>query len=337
MKVLIVSHSRDPYCPDLVAAALKARGAEPIRLNTDQYPTSVRLNLAPSSAAERSELLTGPAGERFSLDELGAIYFRRLALARNLPDEMPKPHKEAVYHECYAVLQGMLACSDAFQLDPFERVYQADNKPLQLKLARQLGMTVPETLTSNDPEAVRAFYHRFDGDIVAKPLRALTIRDDDVTRVMYTNRVREEHLRQLDSLANGPMTFQQYIPKALELRITVVGERLFCGAVDSQRGDKSRVDWRRDGAGLREEWRPYPVPEEMRRRILRLMDALQLNYGALDLIVTPAGEWVFLEINPAGEFVWMQTATGFPIADALAETLLGQAARRDARRVASPA
>jgi D-alanine-D-alanine ligase-like ATP-grasp enzyme len=75
-------------------------------------------------------------------------------------------------------------------------------------------------------------------------------------------------------------------------------------------------------------WQPYTLPEPVSERVLRLMDALGLNYGALDFIVTPQGRHVFLEVNPAGEFMWLMRHPGLPIAEALANVLAGRAARR---------
>ena len=59
------------------------------------------------------------------------------------------------------------------------------------------------------------------------------------------------------------------------------------------------------------------------------MDRLDLNYGAIDIIVTPDGRHVFLEINPVGEFFWLELRPGFAISDAIADVLLGKCARRE--------
>jgi len=48
-------------------------------------------------------------------------------------------------------------------------------------------------------------------------------------------------------------------------------------------------------------------------------------YGAIDLRLTPEGRYVFLEINPAGQFLYIEYATGQPIAAAIARKLIGQA------------
>ena len=70
------------------------------------------------------------------------------------------------------------------------------------------------------------------------------------------------------------------------------------------------------------EWRPYQLPREVEERILRLMDYFVLNYGAIDIIVTPDGRHVFLELNPSGEFFWLERTPGLPISQAIADLLL---------------
>ena len=78
-----------------------------------------------------------------------------------------------------------------------------------------------------------------------------------------------------------------------------------------------------------DQWFEYPLPAQLEQKLLRLMDHLRLNYGAIDLILHPDGTFYFLEINPAGEFMWLQKAPGFPIGEQLAKVLMGTAWRRD--------
>jgi glutathione synthase/RimK-type ligase-like ATP-grasp enzyme len=54
-----------------------------------------------------------------------------------------------------------------------------------------------------------------------------------------------------------------------------------------------------------------------------LLDRLGLRFGALDFVVTPDGEWWFLECNPNGQWAWIEDETGLPIASALADALEG--------------
>jgi D-alanine-D-alanine ligase-like ATP-grasp enzyme len=65
---------------------------------------------------------------------------------------------------------------------------------------------------------------------------------------------------------------------------------------------------------------------------MELMRIFGLQYGAVDFRVTPEGEHVFLEVNPAGEFLFISRRTGQPIAEAVAAALEREdRARRKAR------
>ena len=55
------------------------------------------------------------------------------------------------------------------------------------------------------------------------------------------------------------------------------------------------------------------------------MHALGLVYGAIDMRLTPNGEYVFLEVNPAGQWLFIEQATGQPISAAIAEALIARA------------
>jgi glutathione synthase/RimK-type ligase-like ATP-grasp enzyme len=67
--------------------------------------------------------------------------------------------------------------------------------------------------------------------------------------------------------------------------------------------------------------RPIELPDEVESKVHELMNTFGLIYGALDFIVTPEGRFVFLEINPAGQYMWVESRTGLPITNALADLL----------------
>jgi hypothetical protein len=69
------------------------------------------------------------------------------------------------------------------------------------------------------------------------------------------------------------------------------------------------------------------LPQNVRDGVIAMQRQLGLNYGAYDFIVEPTGHHVFLEVNPQGEWFWLQRWPGVPIAEAIADTLLGDAPR----------
>jgi glutathione synthase/RimK-type ligase-like ATP-grasp enzyme len=201
----------------------------------------------------------------------------------------------------------------------------AENKLRQLRLARGLGLEIPRTLVTNDPEEVVAFHETLDGRMVTKMLTPLTQSMSGHTPFVHTSVVRREDLEHLDGLRYSPMVFQEQVDKAHELRVAVVagsgGGRCFAGAIDATRSDTGRVDWRK-AAPTQAAWRPGTLPDDVAAKLLELVTALDLVYGAVDLIVTPEGRHVFLEVNPAGEWGMLERDAGLPIAAALAQALL---------------
>ena len=64
------------------------------------------------------------------------------------------------------------------------------------------------------------------------------------------------------------------------------------------------------------------LPDAVTSALRAMMARLGLVYGAVDLRRRPDGEYVFLEINPAGQFLYIEFETGQPIAAAMATALL---------------
>ena len=73
-------------------------------------------------------------------------------------------------------------------------------------------------------------------------------------------------------------------------------------------------------------WMPGTLPDDVQASLLRLMRRMQLVFGAIDQIRTPAGEHVFLEVNAGGEWGMLERDLGLPVSEALADALLERGA-----------
>jgi len=324
MAILIVTHSNDNEAPRAVRRALEARGERVYRFDSDLFPTRIQLSLDEAGEGR----LSGPDGV-LALSEVSAVWYRRNATGAGIPKDLDEQLRKPSVEESRRLVFGMMTALGVFQLDALEVVRRAEHKPLQLKLARALGMEVPRTLMTNDPEAVRAFAASCPGGVVTKMMSSFAVYDErGREQVVFTTPLEARELEDLEGLDLCPMTFQERLAKAVELRVTVVGEKVMAAAIDSQALPKAREDWRREGAALIDAWKAYTLPAPLQAQVLRLMDALGLNYGAFDFIVTPEGRHVFLEVNPAGEFMWLMRNPGLPVDEALADVLSGRAARR---------
>jgi glutathione synthase/RimK-type ligase-like ATP-grasp enzyme len=323
--VLLVTHSGDFYTVDRVAEELARRGARPRRVDCDRFPTELSLTAALDGDPGASRRTLRDAHGTLDLDAVRAVWMRRLWAAA-LDEDLDPALRDGCRRESMAALLGFLdGLHDRRAVNRLDADRAAENKLRQLRVARGLGLEIPRTLVTNDPGEVVAFHDALGGRMVTKMLTPLTQSMSGHTAFVHTSVVRPEDLEDLEGLRHSPMVFQEHVPKAHELRVAVVagrgGGRCFPGAIDATRSDAGRVDWRRS-APTQAAWRPGTLPDDVAARLLELVRALDLVYGAVDLIVTPEGRHVFLEVNPAGEWGMLERDAGLPIAAALADALL---------------
>jgi MvdD family ATP-grasp ribosomal peptide maturase len=302
--------------------AIEAQGGQAFRFDTDRFPTEVSLDIYYTNGRKRQILSAGE--QKLDLTEVSSVWYRRIAIGARIPRAMESQFREASVKESEVTIKGMIASVKGFHLDRLPSIRLADNKQLQLQVAREIGLDTPRTLITNNPQTVKEFADECEQGMVTKMLSSFAIYDKQgQEQVVFTNPVTTSDLEYLDGLRFCPMTFQEKVPKALELRITIVGERVFTAAIDSQRCQRAKDDWRREGVSLINSWEPYDLPEDVEQKLFKLMAYFGLNYGAIDVIFTPDGRYVFLEINPVGEFFWLECCPPhFPISQAIADVLL---------------
>jgi hypothetical protein len=177
---------------------------------------------------------------------------------------------------------------------------------------------------TNSPEEFVEFYRRHAGRIISKPFYYNTVYPSAETTKdfwgMHTQPVTIHDVRFAASLRFCPVIVQAYVPKRVELRITVVGGEIFACEIHSQVTHRTKHDWRNYDLAHTPHY-VHDVPQEVGERCYRLVAALGLCYGAIDMILTPDGRYVFLEINPSGQFRWIEDITGLPISAAIAQLL----------------
>lgn len=311
--VMLLSHRHEPFCTARVAGALASRGVRVLRIDTDTFPSALdlRAELGPDQSAEpRARLLY--QGEELAV---AAVWLWRL-WPPMLDERLPPEQAQAASRESMVTLRGLLdLIPSAAWIDPPDAVVAAENKTRQLRLAQAAGLLIPPTLITASPQAARAFYDAHGGRVVAKLQTSLGYSMQGGGG-LPTRLLRPQDLPALDGLRHCPMMFQRYVEKAYELRIAWVDGQAFVGALD---GSRCGVDWRYESSAS---WQPYELPAAVHRQLAALMARLSLRQGALDLIVTPGGEHVFLEVNPHGEWGMLERDLGLPIGAALADALL---------------
>ncbi len=224
----------------------------------------------------------------------------------------------------HAIL-GMLYSLPCLWVNHPAKDITAGLKLFQLNLAKKLGLSMPETIITNEPEKARAFYDKHNGNIVYKLLTEvsnLSLPKYEFPHGIPTLPVRLSDLDHFGQVIHSPHLFQQRIKKQSDLRVTVIGQRIFGIKIDSQSG-KGALDWRNDYSVPMSIWK---VPDEVASKCLLLTQMLGLNFGAIDFCLDQDNEPVFLEINPAGQFLWIETRTELKLGLEMALLLGGKSA-----------
>lgn len=302
--ILIITHKTD-FTADFVVNKINQREIAYRRLNCEDLLVS-----------EFS--IKFADGFRYSIlgeSNYKSVWFRRT----KLPEIKGLSKEETVYilSELDGFFKNLFSILPAEWLSSPAAVYEAENKLLQLKTAQRLGFIIPETLVTNSKEELEEFYKANHRDIIIKPISQTRISYQENSAFIFTNPVSENLMEQIEQFDLTPCIFQKNIPKEYEIRATVVGEKVFAAAVYSQSDEETKVDWRRKRLKFVE----TQIPLEIQNLCVRLLKELNLGFGAIDLIKTPSGEYVFLEINPNGQWAWIESQTGQKISDAIIEYL----------------
>ncbi len=326
MTVLVLAERTDTTA-DLVVRELNERGAVVFRCDAAEFPTTLSLSahLDLGDARWRGRLRT--AHRAVALEDVTGVYFRRPTLFR-LPEQMSAAERRFAAVEAKMGLGGVLMSLPCRWVNHPSRIADAEYKPLQLVAAARTGLRVPATLVTNDPGSARGFAAD-GGPVVYKTLASPAVPDGDHVGLIYTtamsrNRMDDERIGLTAHL------FQRRITKRRDVRVTIVGERVFAVDIHVEGSSRAMLDWRADYAAHRYE--VMELPPEIAKRLTALVRGLGLRFAAIDLIVDGEDQegdgYVLVDVNPNGQWGWLQEATGLPIAAAIAEDLTGSAEAR---------
>lgn len=255
------------------------------------------------------------AGQRHPLDRIAGIYLRTMD-ADSLPEVQEAPRTwqgaqtamrarawEETLHAWAEVAPQRVANRVSFTLSNF-------SKPCQTQAIRAAGFAVPDTLVTNDPDAVRRFHARH-GRVIYKS--ASSVRS--IVRLLD-----DAALAKLDAIRTLPTQFQAYVAGD-DVRVHVVGTRTFAARIVSD-----AVDYRyaaRDGLDV--DMAPFDLPDDVAARCVALACRLGLPFCGIDFKVSAGGDYVCFEVNPSPAYSYYQELTGAPISDALVRYLAGHA------------
>ena len=303
--ILIVANPDDIHAR-IVQRALERRGARVSFLHVARLAESATLSL---SVADRARAwLCSPYG-RMHLEDVDTVWYRRQGRP-GIPESVMDPDDQRfAQREWEQALDGVMLTLPARFINPV-LAQRAAVKPRQLIMARCVGLRVPDTLITSDPVEAAQFIDAHHGHVVHK------VMSPPRHEFAATQSWRERDREALSAVTIAPTLFQERIVGPADVRTTIIGEQVLSARVASS---ADLVDSR---LAMDAPWEAWQLPQDVVSKLRRLMVSLGLAFGTVDLKMTPEGDYVFFEVNPQGQFLYIEILTGLPLSESVADFLV---------------
>ena len=312
-KLLVITHQKAYECDTLIDG-----------LNSEEIPF-LRYNLdldTPSKIAfefgDKLKFYLECDDKKVDASKIEMAYFHQ-----TLPERLYQDNKNqaitsirrAINIQMLFSLESLLS---AKWLNKPSAVQKASNKISQLKIAMDLDLAIPKTLISNNPKSIRTFTKNSKNIIknIASPKYFLDSTEEDYFEA-ETVEFDKQWLNNPEALSFSPLIYQAKVKKKRELRIVVLGKEIFAAECEA---DTAFLDYR-VREDLVEKMKPCELPEQISRKLIKMLEIYDLQYGSFDMLVDEKDNFLFLELNPTGAFGWIDKSYGGQIYKAFVKYL----------------
>ncbi|WP_418915790.1 MvdC/MvdD family ATP grasp protein [Alistipes ihumii] len=324
--ILIITNKEDAH-PTPVIKRLSARGVPVFRLNTEALLTDYEFKWSADASHCDFWIRCKLNGFEIRGCNITAVWDRR----PDKPTELLVANSPQIDKHNLEEALGFLVflryyIKDIPSIGSIVNDRPAASKMLQYHVAHEIGFLTPRTCFSNRKACVQQLADQCE-QLIVKPIESNDIWDEENNQdyVFYAQRIPAASLAEIpeEAFSQTVSFVQEYIEKDFELRVTVVGDQVFACKIMSQEqtDDTGKIDWRQGyDYGLKHE--RYELPPVVSCQCIAFLQRMGLNFGCFDFVVTPSGEYVFLECNPNGQWLWVELETGLKISDAIADFLV---------------
>lgn len=243
-----------------------------------------------------------------------AIYYRKPRFPQLVDYE--NAYHGMIKRDIITLINGIVDAFDGTVLTKPYLLRRAENKVFQMLYSDECVRLMPKSFIGNSINHVGI---KEEDKKIIKPLSTGKVVLDDHIELYQTNIFDKTLLKGYASeVSITPIYIQNYVEKKYEVRITIIGLSLFCVRIDSL----NPIDWRADYSNL--SYTIIDCPSEIAKQCFEMMKKMQINFGAFDYIVNNEDEWVFLEVNPNGQWLWLEEELGINISRKIVEYLIGE-------------
>src|SRR5690606_13210058 len=135
--------------------------------------------------------------------------------------------------------------------------------------------------------------------LITKPILTDSIGHKNKCEISLKNKLLNISEARSEKVESRILTmYQNYIYKKYELRIFYLKGQFYSMAIFSQQNEKTKIDFSNYDRNRPNRFVPYKLPQKVEKKLHKFMRSINMNCGSIDMIYTPKGEYVFLEVNP---------------------------------------
>lgn len=301
LDIAIVGSAKEPEV-DQLAACLAKLHHPPLIIDTSEFPQLRRLSFADGCWWY----------EKNNLRDTKVFFIRSLHCSELMErleasEQRPQGMGIAALREKDSILGSLLRWSteqNKHTLNPLDTLLCHYYKLDTIERLRQAGVSVPQTIATNDPDAVQEFATNHK-HIVCKTLAggALVIG-------LAADRISEQFYALLKI---APVMLQARI-YGHDIRAYVLNNQVIAAASKQT----EHVDFRAN----EQSFQPTALTRKEAIAVIQTTQLMSLSFAGIDLKRTQDGQYFILDVNPVPMFTGFEQITGLGVTSAIAKYLI---------------
>ena len=324
--ILLISQAEGEISTELVYDWIQSFGGDVKRINGIDLLENPDFFL---SSTEDSLNLGG-----FDMKDVDVIWYRRWiqggTIDQMLLDQYESESQEYLKDQLSSYLKNEfkgLTSYFFFELNEKEwlnkppSLLNYPSKSHQLKMAKEFGLKIPETIITSEKSQVKRFIEKHEKIITKNIEKVQLFTKNQVNIPTYTFLVEKRHLEDMRSHF-FPTLFQEAVSKSLEIRVFYFKGDFFPMAIFSSQNEQTNVDFRRYDVQKPNRNVPFSLNNDLQSKLGNLLQFFNFDTASIDLILGDDGEYYFLEINPSGQFGMVSKPCNYNIEKKIAKYLV---------------
>ena len=292
--MILIITNKDDITSDYIVNKLNKNSIKYYRFNTEDFPHKVYFSF--NFFKNKFEIIDSIKKIIIDISDVKSVYYRRPEYSRLRIKGLNEGEKSFLFNELVYTFEGLYKLLDSkYWLNRLFAIRQAENKIYQLILATKIGFKIPDSIITNSKNEAINFISDNLNNCVIKPIKTGFLNNPDKSQIIYTSKFKENYLKDINRVRIFPTFFQEKIDKNADIRVTIVGKKVFSAKIESQEFADTEIDWRK-GESTHLKYKTIQLPNDIKEKCLGLNKILNLNFSAIDFILNKYNDFIFLEI-----------------------------------------